>query len=183
MDLKTTPLEGVFVAFSNPYEDSRGRFCRLFCQSSLNAANQARPIVQINQSVTRKVGAIRGLHYQAPPSAEAKWVRCLKGRVWDVALDVRRGSSTFLQWQAVELSAALGNMVFLPEGLAHGFQVMEENSELLYLHSNYHSPEHERAIRWDDPRAAINWPLHVTDLSERDKSHPYMDETFEGVSI
>lgn len=181
MKLIATPLPGVFEAEATPIVDHRGQFTRLFCLSSLSAAHANRPIVQINHSMTRTVGAIRGLHYQRAPKAEAKWVRCLRGRVWDVAVDMRCGSPTFLSWHVVELDAKRMNAVFIPEGCAHGFQVLETDSELLYLHTAPYTPGLEGGARWDDPRLSISWPLPATDISDRDKSHTPIEETFEGI--
>ena len=118
------------------------------------------------------------MHLQAPPHSEAKLVRCLKGRMWDVAVDLRHKSATFGQWQAVELSAELSNALLIPEGCAHGFQVLEPGSELLYLHSGAWVPEAETGLRWDDPQLAITWPLAATELSVRDRSLPLLSEIF-----
>ena len=118
----------------------------------------SRQIVQVNQSCTRTVGAVRGMHYQHEPHAEMKLVRCLKGKVWDVAVDLRAGSSTFLQWHAVELSAEKARMIVIPEGFGHGFQVLEEDSELLYLHTAHYAPFAEGGVRPMDPRLSIAGP-------------------------
>lgn len=183
MHLEQTPLAGVFEAHTDARCDDRGRFARLFCAVDLAHAHVGRPIVQINYSQTRAVGAIRGLHYQCPPAAEGKWVRCLNGRVFDVAVDLRRGSPTFLRWHGVELDGARMNAVFIPEGCAHGFQVLQADSELLYLHTAAYTPALEGAVRFDDPRVGIAWPLTVTEISERDRSHPLLDERFEGIVV
>ena len=183
MQLAETLIAGVFEALSEPRRDHRGAFARLFCQVELQPAHKDRPIMQINHSRTSAVGAIRGLHFQHPPKAEAKWVRCLKGRVFDVAVDLRRGSPTFLAWHAVELDAGRMNAILIPEGCAHGFQVLEPDSELLYLHSESYSPAYEGGLRFDDPRLAIRWPLPVADLSDRDRNHPIIDDTFEGLVL
>ena len=183
MKLLETPLRGVYEAESTIVRDQRGHFARLFCTEELAAAHADRPIIQINHSLTRTVGTVRGLHYQRPPQAEAKWVRCLKGRVWDVAVDLRRGSPTFLGWHAVELEAERMNAILIPEGCAHGFQVLAPDSELLYLHSAPYAPGLEDAVRWDDPHLAITWPLPVADLSDRDRNHALLGETFEGVAV
>lgn len=183
MKLLETPLPGVYEAAATIVRDQRGHFARLFCTEELAAAHADRPIIQINHSLTRTVGAVRGLHYQRPPQAEAKWVRCLKGRIWDVAVDLRHGSPTFLRWQAIELSALKMNAIFIPEGCAHGFQVLEPDSELLYLHTASYAPEHEGAVRWNDPRLSITWPLPVVDMSERDRYHPLLDEIFNGIVL
>src|SRR5262249_48876555 len=135
-----TELPGVSIVDSTPFKDHRGAFARLFCERELASIIGERRIVQINHSRTATRGAVRGLHYQRPPDAEMKLVRCLKGRVWDVAVDLRRGSPTFLRWHAEELSAANGRMIAIPEGCAHGFQVLEPDSELLYLHTAFYNP-------------------------------------------
>jgi len=182
MRIAETPLAGMVVAETTIRRDSRGRFMRLFCAQELDAAHGGRPILQINHSVTAKVGAVRGLHFQHPPHAEGKWVRCLAGRVFDVGVDLRRGSDTFLRWHGVELDAGKANAVFLPEGLAHGFQVLEPDSALLYLHTAMYAPDHEDGLRYDDPRIGIEWPLPVTDISDRDRNHPRLDDAFEGLA-
>lgn len=183
MHLDPTPIAGVFEAQTDVLSDTRGRFSRLFCQSDLEAAHQARPIVQINYSVTRTAGTVRGLHFQYPPAAEGKWVRCLTGRVFDVAVDLRRGSPTFLRWHAVALDSARMNAIFIPEGCAHGFQVLEPESELLYLHTAPYAPALEAGVRFDDPSIRVAWPLPVTEISDRDRSHPLLDERFEGLTV
>lgn len=183
MNLSETGILGVFVGQSTPVVDPRGRFTRLFCKEALNEAHKGRPITQINHSLTRSVGAIRGMHYQTSLAAEGKWVRCLRGRVIDVAIDLRRGSPTLCQWVAVELSADQANCLFIPEGCAHGFQVLEADSELLYLHSASYAPAHEAGVRWDDPKIGIKWPLAPVDISVRDQSHPLLPEDFEGIAI
>jgi dTDP-4-dehydrorhamnose 3,5-epimerase len=183
MKLLPTPLEGLYEATTVPFGDERGQFARLFCAGELAVAHNSRPIVQINHSITARTGAIRGLHFQRPPHAEVKWVRCLRGRVWDVAVDLRAGSATFLRWHAVVLSAMDRNALFIPEGFAHGFQVQEPDSELLYLHTAAYNPASEGAVRWNDPRLAIAWPLPVTDLSERDRHHPLIEPAFKGIVI
>lgn len=181
MELRTTGIAGVMVASTTPFTDQRGSFARLFCTRELAPAFGARSIVQANLSRTASVGAVRGMHCQHPPSAEMKLVRCLRGRVWDVALDLRAGSPTFLHWHAEELSAANANMLIIPEGCAHGFQVLEADSELLYLHSAAYDPAAEAGFAHDDPRFSIAWPLAVTDLSERDRRHPRLTSQFTGI--
>ncbi len=176
-------IAGVAVAESRILRDARGEFARLFCRDALGDVNGGREIVQINLSLTRTKGAVRGLHFQLPPFAEAKWVRCLKGRVWDVAFDLRRDSPTFLQYCAVELSAAAMNAILVPEGCAHGFQALEPDCELLYLHTAAYAPDHEAGLRWDDPALAIAWPLGVTEISERDRSHPLLKPGFAGIVL
>ena len=182
MNILPTPIPGLMTADATPYVDARGAFARLYCERELSELIGPRRIVQINQSRTLAVGAVRGMHYQHPPHAEMKLVRCLKGRVWDVAVDLRMHSSTFLCWHAEELTAENGRMMVMPEGFAHGFQVIEP-SELLYLHTAFYQPGAEGALRYDDPRLAISWPLDVTDLSERDAKHPLVDSNFLGLHL
>lgn len=133
--------------------------------------------------MTTSPGAIRGMHFQNPPYAEMKLVRCLRGRVWDVAIDLRAGSETFLRWHAEELSAENRLMMAIPEGFAHGFQVLEPESELLYLHTAVYHRSSEGGVPFDDPRLAIRWPLPVTDVSVRDAQHPPITQHFTGIAI
>ena len=175
------PIAGVSVIEGRPFRDERGAFGRLFCDEALRPVNAGREIVQINHSLTRKAGALRGLHYQKPPHAEGKWVRCLAGRVWDIAVDLRAGSPTFLRHFGVELSREAMNMIFIPEGCAHGFQTLEPDCELLYLHTARYKPGAEGGLRWDDPKLAIDWPLPVSELSARDRAHPLLPSDFEGL--
>jgi dTDP-4-dehydrorhamnose 3,5-epimerase len=183
MNLFETGISGAWVLESNSFQDSRGAFTRLFCSRELHAILGLRTIAQINHSMTRSEGAIRGLHYQNSPHAEMKIVRCLKGRVFDVAVDLRKGSSTFLKWNAVELTPESNLAYVIPEGCAHGFQVLEEDSQLLYLHTEFYKPEAEGGVRFDDPQIAVDWPLPPTDLSARDLSHPFINEHFKGLVL
>ena len=181
MKLSETPISGLMIAKTDVFSDHRGAFARLFCAQDLNEVIGDRHIVQANHSRTSTVGAVRGLHYQKSPHAEMKLVRCLRGRVWDVALDLRQGSSTFLHWHAEELSANTMQMLVIPEGFAHGFQVLEPDSELLYMHTEFYTPAVEGGVRHDDPRLAIDWPLAVTALSERDRNHASLTDAFTGI--
>lgn len=165
------------------YTDHRGAFERLFCQEALKVVMGSRPIVQINHSRMHTVGAVRGMHFQHRPNAEMKLVRCLKGSVWDVAIDLRAASPTFMHWHAEELSAVNACMMVIPEGCAHGFQVLEADSELLYLHTAFYEPGAEGGIRHNDPRVAIPWPLPATDLSDRDSNHPLIAADFSGLMV
>lgn len=182
-DVQETAVAGAVTVTSTPFCDHRGRFARLFDLNLLRSIHADRPIFQVNHSLTRQVGAVRGMHFQKAPHLEAKWVRCLSGRVFDVAVDLRRGSPTFLRHAAVELSAEAENMFFIPEGCAHGFQVIEPDSELIYLHTAAYSRETEGGVRWNDPLLSIDWPLEPTDISERDRSHPLLTEKFKGLVV
>ena len=175
------PLEGLVLVESTPQADERGYFTRLHCHDELGEVIGDRQIVQINLSSTRAVGAVRGMHYQSNPHAEMKLIRCIKGRVWDVAVDLRAGSPTFLRWHAEELSAENAHMMVIPEGFAHGFQVLEQDSELLYLHTAFYTPSAEGGIRPTDPALAIEWPLALQDLSDRDCNHPLLTSEFTGL--
>jgi len=133
--------------------------------------------------VPGRQGGGRGLHYQLPPAAEMKMVRCIRGRVWDVTVDLRKNSPTFLQWHAEALTPVNRRMMVIPEGCAHGFQVLEADSELLYLHTAAYAPHLERGLRYDDPRLSISWPLDVGDISRRDMAHAWLDDNFAGVQL
>lgn len=181
MKIIETPIAGVHVIETAPIADNRGSFARWFCAGELSSLLGSRTIVQINHSKTVKIGSIRGMHFQKPPHGEMKLVRCLRGRVWDVALDLRAGSPTFLQWHAAELSAENGLMMVIPEGCAHGFQVLEANSELLYLHTAFYEPSSEGGVNYADPLAAIKWPLPPAEMSSRDAHYPLLNAMFKGI--
>jgi dTDP-4-dehydrorhamnose 3,5-epimerase len=135
----------------------------------------------MNQSFTKAKGSIRGMHYQFPPNSEIKVVRCIAGAVYDVIIDLRKNSKTFLQWSGIELSAQKKNMLYIPEGFAHGFQTLIENCELVYFHSEYYTSGNEGGIRYNDPALRITWPLNVTEVSERDSNNPLLDNHFKGI--
>ena len=176
-------MEGVGVVKTHFLSDNRGAFGRLFCKRNLEPIIKHRDIVQINFSLTESRGSIRGMHFQHSPYSEMKLVRCLKGRVWDVVVDLRSGSKTFLKWHAEELSPDSSNMIVIPEGCAHGFQTLEPCSELLYLHTNYYAPEAESGLAFDDQRLDIPWPLSVTDISVRDLGHTKITNHFTGIEV
>ncbi len=183
MDIHATPLTGVYRVIATPHQDERGQFARWFCQRELADLLDGQQIVQINHSLTRCVGAVRGLHFQYPPHAEMKLIRCLRGRVFDVAVDLRAGSPTLWHWYGVELSAATHMMLVIPKGCAHGFQVLEPDSELLYLHTTFYAPAAEGGIHIDDSRLKITWPLPITDLSPRDQALPRLTTDFTGIPL
>jgi len=175
-EARPAPIAGLYELVGQPLNDHRGAFLNAFRiqEHSFVQTWGNRPIAQVNLSRTETVGTIRGLHLQAAPHNEAKLVRCLRGRVWDVAVDLRPGSVSYGRWHAVELSPAAGNALLIPEGCAHGFQVLEPGSELLYLHSGAWVPEAETGVRFNDPKLAITWPLPPTGLSERDLALPLL---------
>ena len=183
MNVYQTNLQDALAIEGHAVQDNRGAFSRLFCLDELQSIIGDRKIVQINHSMTHRIGTIRGLHYQKPPHAEMKVVRCLRGRVFDVAVDLRQRSSHFKKWTAIELTPENQRALVIPEGFAHGFQVLEEGSELLYLHTTFYTPEAEGAIRFNDPLIGVNWPLSPIDISSRDLNHPLIDEDFEGLFL
>ena len=181
--IEETPLQGLIIIQRRPWIDSRGKFTRTFCSEELLAAGWTAPTIQINHSITNAVGSVRGLHYQKPPKAEKKMVICLRGRVWDVAVDLRASSSTFLAWHAEELSAENNKALLIPEGFAHGFQVLEKESELLYLHSEQYEQQLEDGLTPLDPRLSIPWPLPIVKMSDRDRGFPILTDKYEGISL
>lgn len=175
------PLKGLMRISTTRNADARGFLSRIFCAKALAEAGWNVPIAQINHTLTAQAGTVRGMHYQNPPHAELKLVSCLRGKVWDVAVDLRAHSPTFLHWHAETLSPENGNALLLPRGFAHGFQALTDNCELLYLHSAAYAPEAEAGLRFDDPGLAIHWPLPVAQLSARDQAHPVLNGGFKGV--
>ncbi|KPA88661.1 dTDP-4-dehydrorhamnose 3,5-epimerase family protein [Pseudomonas sp. RHF3.3-3] len=181
--IQALPLAGLFNVQHKRHADSRGHFSRLFCEGSLSAFGEPFHIRQINHSCTRERGSVRGLHYQNAQAPEAKLITCLRGEVWDVAVDLRPESPTFLQWHAEHLCAGDGRSLLLPAGFAHGFQALSDDAELLYLHSADYTPQSEGGLSVLDPRLAITWPEAVKNLSARDASHPLIDASFPGVRL
>ena len=179
--LEPTALAGVLRVSRRRREDERGFLARLYCRDTFAAHGAAFQVAQVNHTLTRRPGTVRGLHFQHPPHAESKLVTCVRGRVFDVAVDLRRGSPTFLRWHGAELSAEAGTALLVPPGCAHGFQCLEPDSELVYLHSAPWVAAAEGAAHPLDPRLAIAWPLPPAGLSARDAGHPLLDDTFEGI--
>ncbi len=175
MKIERTPIPGLIVAESIPYADERGEFMRCFCGHELKEYFGERQVCQINQSITLKEGAIRGLHFQSPPHAEMKLVRCIEGAVWDVAVDLRLDSPTRYSWHAEFLTSENRKMFIIPEGFAHGFQVLRGHSRLIYLHTEYYCKTSEGGIRFDDPYLGIPWPRPVTEVSSKDLNLPYLE--------
>ena len=176
-----TNLKGSFVIDLTPFQDERGWFARTFCKDEFAKIGHSKEWVQMNHSFTKQQGTIRGMHYQLPPFSEIKMVRCIAGAVFDVIVDIRKDSPTFLQWFGIELSATNKKMIYIPEGFAHGFQSLSDNVELIYHHSEMYQPGVEGALKYDDPKLNINWKLEVTNISERDKQHNFLTEDFIGI--
>lgn len=176
-------LEGLKLVERKRLGDNRGFLSRLLCIEELAAAGWAKPVAQINHTYTAMRGTVRGMHYQYPPHAEMKLVSCTRGEVWDVAVDVRASSPTFLHWHAERLSADNCRSLLIPEGFAHGFQTLTDDVELLYCHSAAHSPSAEAGLNPLDAHLDITWPLSITELSMRDVAHPLVEAGFEGVRL
>lgn len=183
VSLEPTAIAGLWRTRTQRHADARGAFGRVYCRAEFAALGLPVEFAQINFSVSEGAGTLRGLHYQADPKPDGKYVRCLEGRVYDVAVDLRRGSPTFLRWQAFELDGERGDALYLPPGFAHGFQVLSEAARLVYLHTAAWDPNLDRGLCYDDPRLGIDWPLPVGNLSPRDQAHPPLSADFAGVSV
>ena len=181
MKILPTRIAGVHEIRLDVIGDARGRFKRQYCERIFAEAGLATRFVQVNHSITVGAGTVRGLHYQLPPSAEDKLVSCTYGRVFDVTVDLRTGSSTFGQWLALELDEAVA--FYIPKGCAHGFQTLTEEAHLVYLHSAYYDPDRERGLRYDDPEVGIAWPLPARNVSARDAGLSCLAPEFEGLSL
>ncbi len=182
-DFLTTPLQGLVIVQRKSIEDRRGFFSRFYCADEFRVVGFNSPIAQINHSLTVRKGAVRGLHFQHLPYAETKIVSCIKGKVFDVAVDVRQDSPTFLQWHGEILSAGNDKSLLIPDGFAHGFQALIENCELIYLHTTPYKTDAEGALNVQDPRIAVEWPLDIAELSDRDRSHPFVKLDFKGIRL
>lgn len=180
-DIRATPLAGLLVLDRRPLGDGRGRLERMFCAEELAPHLGAAVVAQSNLTFTAARGTVRGMHLQAPPHAEDKIVTCLRGRVWDVAVDVREGSPTFLRWHAEVLDGDGHRSFLIPRGFAHGFQALTDDCTMLYFHTASHAPAAEMGLDALDPRLAIPWPEAVTVRSQRDSAHPPIAADFRGV--
>jgi dTDP-4-dehydrorhamnose 3,5-epimerase len=178
MKFKETLIRDLWVIEPEPFYDNRGKFYRVFCKEELKEIGHTKRIVQVNNSFTKKKGTIRGMHFQFPPKAEIKIVKCIQGSIFDVAIDLRKDSPTFLKWHGEILTAENMKLMYIPEGFAHGFQTLEDNCDFLYLNTEFYSPEHEGGILYNDPKIGIEWPLKPRNISQRDKSFPNIDESF-----
>jgi len=167
-----TRVSGVFEIHIEPKTDERGFFARFWCQQEFEAHGLNPTVVQCNVSFSRHKGTLRGMHYQAEPHTEAKVVRCTRGAIYDVALDLRAHSPTYRMWVAAELMSEKCNMLYIPEGCAHGFLTLANDTEVIYQMSNFYAPDYGRGVRWDDPAFQIAWPDPIEVISERDRSYP-----------
>jgi len=181
MEFRETPLKDAFLVDLTAFRDERGFFARLFCADEFRSAGLEPEFVQINNSMSSKAGTLRGLHYQLPPMAEVKVIRCIHGALWDCIIDLRPDSPTFGRWFGTTLSAENRTMLYVPRGFAHGFITLTDDAEALYLVSARYAPERERGLRWNDPRFAIEWPRQPTEISDKDRSWPSFDPEYHGV--
>jgi dTDP-4-dehydrorhamnose 3,5-epimerase len=183
MKFVPTPLTDAYIVELDLLRDDRGGFARTYCKKEFEQIGHTREFVQFNHSFNTQKGTLRGMHFQAPPHAEVKLIRCIAGSVYDVIVDVRAGSSTFLQWFGTELSRENKRMFYVPEGFAHGFLTLTDHTELLYHHSCYYTPEADRGVRFDDPLLGIQWPGQPEVISDKDKRYPLLGSDFNGLNI
>lgn len=182
-DILDTPLPGLQVLQRKPIGDGRGYLERLYCSDELQMLTSGKSIAQINHTFTASRGTVRGMHFQHPPHAEIKFVSCLRGEVFDVAVDLRHNSPTFLRWHAELLSADNHKTLVIPEGFAHGFQTLTDDCEMLYFHTAAYQPGAEGGLNAQDSRLAIQWPLPIAAMSPRDAAHPLLDDGFVGMTL
>lgn len=180
MTFEETKLKGAYIISLNMLSDDRGLFARTFCKKEFKQIKHTKEFVQMNHSWNIHKGTIRGMHYQIPPFQEVKLIRCIKGKAFDVIVDLREYSPTFLQHITVELSAENKKMIYVPENFAHGFQTLEDDTELIYHHTEYYMPDADRGIRFDDPALNIQWPLPPNMVSDKDKSYKLIEKSFKG---
>ena len=180
MIFEETKLKGAYVISLQLFEDNRGGFARTFCKKEFAQIGHTKEFLQLNHSYNIHKGTIRGMHYQVSPYQEVKLIRCIKGSVLDVIIDLRKDSPTFLQHFSVELSAENKKMIYVPENFTHGFQTLEDNCELIYHHTEFYTPQADSGIRFDDPALAINWQLQPVMISDKDKNYKLIDNNFKG---
>ena len=174
MIFQETELPGAFVIDPERITDGRGFFARTWCRDEFAAHGLSSALVQGNTSFNTRRGTLRGMHFQVAPHPEIKLVRCTRGGIFDVIVDLRPDSPTYRRWVGVELSPSNGRMLYIPEGFAHGFQTLADETEVAYQMSEFFHPESARGVRWDDPRLAITWPLAPVNLSEKDQRYPLL---------
>lgn len=183
LNAQPTGIAGLYVVVSDPVGDSRGALQRVFCADTLPGDGWLAPVAQANITRTQRTGTIRGLHFQQPPHHECKLVRCLRGEVWDVAVDLRRGSPTFLRWHAERLSPDNQKAMLIPGGCAHGLQTLCDDVDMLYFHSAPYAPDSEGGVNPFDERLKIAWPLPPGELSPRDRALPAIAPDFQGIAL
>ena len=182
-DIIDTPQAGLKIVQRKPIRDSRGFFSRFFCAEEFRQAGLGSTIAQINHSYSKNAGTVRGMHFQMPPHAERKFISCIRGKVFDVAVDLRKGSPTFLKWHGEVLSEENQRSLLIPEGFAHGFQALTADCELLYLVSAAYAPASEGGVNAQDPLLKIEWPLPITEMSDKDRNTPFLPAGYSGIEI
>ncbi len=183
MTFRETALKGAYIIEMKPHTDDRGLFMRTYCKNEFKQIGHDQEFVQFNHSMTHSKGTIRGMHYQVPPFSEIKLIRCIRGGIYDVIIDLRKNSPTFLKFVAVELTETNMCSIYIPQGFAHGFQTLEDNTQLIYHHTAFYAPGYEAGIRYNDPAVAISWPLPVSVITEKDLNHPILNNSFKGIPI
>lgn len=183
LKVSTTSIEGVKLIERQPIGDSRGYFERFFCEAELEDILEGKRVVQINHSKTAISGSIRGLHFQIYPHGEKKIISCTRGKIFDVAVDLRKDSPTFLKWHTEILSEDNHRTLFVPEGFAHGFQTLTNDTEVIYICTAAYNKDSEAGFNPLDPLISISWPVEVTELSEKDRNCPFMESSFLGLTI
>ena len=181
MIFNSTILTGAYIVDPSPLKDDRGMFMRTYCKKQFEQIGFNSEWVQMNHSISYKKGTIRGMHFQIPPFGEVKMVKCIQGAIFDVIVDLRKDSPTFLQWISVDLTKENKRMLYIPAGFAHGFQTLTDDTELIYHHSHFFTPEAEKGLLYNDPLLSINWPLALTAISDRDLSHQTINQEFKGI--
>ncbi len=183
MKFHKTPLEGARLIELDKRGDDRGFFARFFCVNEFKAEGLETQFVQVNNSLSAKKGTLRGMHYQLPPSAEVKIVRCVRGSLFDAIVDLRAGSPTFGKWYGAELNAENRLMMYVPRGFGHGFVTLEDETEALYMVSNFYGPNEERGVRFDDPAVGVKWPIAPVEISDKDRKWPDLNQEFHGFEM
>lgn len=178
-----TKLPGLYSIKLEPIVDRRGFFVRMFCKNDFYPLRKNLIFTQVNHSLTKEKGSIRGMHFQYPPYCETRIVRCLSGAVFDVAVDLRINSKTYLQWHGELLSGKNMKMLYIPEGFAHGFQTLADDCAMLYFHTGFYNKKNEGGVRYDDPAIGIKWKMPVANISARDRNLRLIDNTFEGINL
>jgi dTDP-4-dehydrorhamnose 3,5-epimerase len=181
MEIEQTPIKDLYIIKRKKLEDNRGFFSRFFCLNQLESYIGKKIIKQINQSYTKKKGSVRGMHFQKSPNLEMKIVSVIKGEIYDVAVDLRKGSPTFLNSFSINLSENNMTSLLIPEGFAHGFQTLSDNCEMIYLHTEFYTPQSEGSIHFKDTMLNIIWPLDIVEVSDKDLKNPFIDKNFEGI--
>lgn len=176
-----TPLLGAHLIEQERRGDARGFFARYFSENGFSAKGLETRFVQINNSLSATAGTLQGLHYQLPPSAEVKIVRCVRGSLWDVIVDLSPDSPTFKKWSGAKLNAENRLMMYVPRGFAHAILTLSDNAEAIYLVSAFYGPQEERGVRWNDPAIGIEWPIQPVEISKKDANWPDLDAGFHGL--